>query len=87
MSIVNLVKSKLYNIYKDFETTEHKLIYVFLEITRKCNLSCTHCGSDCSKDSSMNEMTTESWLSIIDYLNYIYKPFFVITGGESYNFV
>ncbi len=82
MSIVNLVKSKLYNIYKDFETTEHKLIYVFLEITRKCNLSCTHCGSDCSKDSSMNEMTTESWLSIIDYLNYIYKPFFVITGGE-----
>lgn len=82
MSISDSVKSKLYNKYKAIETKKHKLLYVFLEITRRCNLSCTHCGSDCSKDNSMKEMTTDSWLSIIDYINHLYDPFFVITGGE-----
>lgn len=76
------MKSFLYRKYKSLETKEHELKYLFLEITRKCNLSCIHCGSDCSADSSMKEMTTESWISIIDYMVKLYNPIFVITGGE-----
>lgn len=75
-------KKSRYNIYKKLETNDHKLKYLFLEVTRRCNLSCIHCGSDCSRDNSMKEMTAESWVSIIDYFHALYNPVFVITGGE-----
>lgn len=68
--------------YKHLEREEHKLRYLFLELSRKCNLSCRHCGSDCSSDSSMAEMTPETWMQIIDYMMERYNPFFVLTGGE-----
>ena len=48
--------------YKRLETKEHPLLYVFLELTRKCNLSCRHCGSDCTSAESSAQLTTESWL-------------------------
>jgi radical SAM protein with 4Fe4S-binding SPASM domain len=43
-----------------------------------------HCGSDCKKEIESPELTTESWLKIIDYLkNKFSKSIaFVITGGE-----
>lgn len=28
-----------------------KLIYLFLELTNQCNLSCIHCGSDCTSSN------------------------------------
>lgn len=78
----NSLQTLLYRRYKNIEIKKHELRYLFLEITRNCNLTCIHCGSDCSKDRSMPEMTTDSWISIIDYMQEIYSPFFVITGGE-----
>lgn len=81
-NMLEALKSSLFRKYKSNETCDHKLKYLFLEVTRKCNLACIHCGSDCSRDFSMSEMTTESWISIIDYMYELYNPFFVITGGE-----
>ena len=79
---ITTIKSFAYNRYKEIETQKHRLQYLFLEITRKCNLSCLHCGSDCSSDSSMEELSKEQWFDIIDQMYFTYRPFFVITGGE-----
>lgn len=84
MSLFSTAKQKLYKIYTDSEVRTHQLCYLFFEITRRCNLSCIHCGSDCSSSPSMAELTTDSWLKIIDYLSETFDPLpvIVITGGE-----
>jgi radical SAM protein with 4Fe4S-binding SPASM domain len=78
------LREKLHGVYKNWETKDHKLLYLFLELTRRCNLQCRHCGSDCSSDSSFEEMPTETWLEIIDHIhsNFAAELAFVITGGE-----
>ena len=78
------MRADLYNLYKQKETKKHLLQYLFLEITRQCNLSCLHCGSDCRSDKTATTLSLESWLSIIDYCSAAFSPelFFVITGGE-----
>lgn len=77
-------KHALYNLYKNVETKEHELLYLFLEVTRRCNMNCLHCGSDCKATSNMPEFTTESLLKIVDYFADHFSPSmaFVITGGE-----
>jgi MoaA/NifB/PqqE/SkfB family radical SAM enzyme len=83
LNLKNILKEKLHNAYKKEELKKHYLQYLFLEITKKCNLNCLHCGSDCSKDISSPELTTESWFKIIDYFksNFSESVVFVITGG------
>lgn len=78
------IRQKLYHLYTEHELKEHHLRYLFFEITRRCNLKCIHCGSDCTSNSTMNELTTESWLKIIDYIKdtFFPLPFIVLTGGE-----
>ena len=64
--MLNRFRSFAYDAYRRLETRQHRLMYLFLEITRKCNLSCLHCGSDCGRESVGEELTTESWLKLID---------------------
>ncbi len=84
MKINDKIKSIIFNNYKDLEIKKHTLLYLFLEITRKCNLNCLHCGSDCTKETNTSELTTESWIKIIDYVCEKFSPqiAFIITGGE-----
>ena len=84
MVLKTKIKSKLHSIYKKIEIKEHKLSYLFLEITRKCNLNCLHCGSDCKADINFPELTTESWFKIIDYFEKTYSKSLalILTGGE-----
>ena len=84
MKIKNQIKTKLHSVYKKIEIKEHKLSYLFLEITRKCNLDCLHCGSDCKADNNFPELTTDSWFKIIDYFEKTFskKVAFILTGGE-----
>ncbi len=74
----------LHRYYKSLEIKDHILLYLFFEITRLCNLYCLHCGSDCRSDIQNGELTTDSWLKIIEYLDksFSQKPSIVITGGE-----
>jgi len=78
------IKKNLHTLYKNIEIKEKRLNYLFLEITRICNLNCLHCGSDCKSVSSSNQLSTESWKKIIDYIcvNFSNKVRIVITGGE-----
>jgi radical SAM protein with 4Fe4S-binding SPASM domain len=84
MKLKHKLQSKAQNYYKKMEIKDHNLLYLFLEITRKCNLNCLHCGSDCKSESELAELTTISWLKIIDYIadKYSDELTFVITGGE-----
>jgi len=84
MKLKHKLQSKAHNYYKKMEIKDHNLLYLFLEITRKCNLNCLHCGSDCKSENKIAELTTESWIKIIDYMvdKYSDELTFVITGGE-----
>lgn len=70
--------------WQALERRDHELLYVFFEITRACDLSCRHCGSDCRSEPNAPSLSTESWLAIADDLreNFGTRPFVVITGGE-----
>jgi len=73
-----------YDRYKSLESAEHRLLYLFLEITRQCKLSCRHCGSDCRADLEAPVLSAESWFSIVDSVSSRFSRdlCFVITGGE-----
>src|ERR1017187_1563063 len=64
---------------------EHPLDYLFLEVTRACNLSCAYCGSTCGLKSQREELTASEF---IDVLRQIAKDFnapdimVAVTGGE-----
>lgn len=78
------VRDYLHQIYKKTECKEHQLLYLFLELTRACNLACKHCGSDCNSKTKFNALTTDSWLKLLENISYSFspKPAIVLTGGE-----
>jgi len=62
-----------------------QLKYLFLELTKKCNMACEHCGSNCSTTTSGSELTTEQWKEFILYASKQFdnnRVVFCITGGE-----
>jgi len=54
--------------YRRAMTAYHPLRYLFLEITQRCNLACLHCGSDCRSDPNLEELSTEEWVGVLDYV-------------------
>lgn len=85
MIIPDIFKNYAHQIYKNLERNESALFYLFLEITRKCNLNCRHCGSDCKSEVAEKELTTESWLRLLDDISESFNPLptIVLTGGEA----
>jgi radical SAM protein with 4Fe4S-binding SPASM domain len=66
-------------------TREHPLQYLFLEITRRCNLKCAYCGSDCSAESVRKELPTARWIELVRQLAEDFaapKVMIAVTGGE-----
>ena len=64
---------------------EHPLQQLFWECTLRCNLHCRHCGSDCRREASQNDMPAEDFLRVLDSVSRHYDPhkvFVVISGGE-----
>ncbi len=75
----------LFRKYKENESKIHSLSYVFWECTLRCNLRCQHCGSDCKKDASINDMPLSDFLGSVDQLKGLVNPnktMIVLTGGE-----
>jgi radical SAM protein with 4Fe4S-binding SPASM domain len=84
MPVFENLRKTAYRLYVKQQTKDHELLYLFLELTRRCNLNCIHCGSDCSSTAPNSELTTESWLKILDYIRQTFDPLplIVLTGGE-----
>ncbi len=77
------VKRIAYRRFKKAETNLHELNYLFWECTTRCNLNCLHCGSDCRKDSNLQDMPLEDFLSALDSIQSPARDFIVVlTGGE-----
>jgi radical SAM enzyme (rSAM/lipoprotein system) len=75
----------IFNRFRKNEIKLHELTYLFWECTRRCNLKCLHCGSDCSADSNAADMPFDDFLKAILPLQKKYnsaKVTVAITGGE-----
>jgi len=69
--------------FRKTQTRLHELNYLFWECTTRCNLNCLHCGSDCRKESTHQDMPLEDFLTALDSIPSPEKHFIVaITGGE-----
>ena len=63
----------------------HELRYLFLEITRRCNLACAYCGSGCSPAWSRPELDSAQWIAVLQQIARDFVPsqvMLAITGGE-----
>ena len=54
--------------------------YVLWDCSRRCNLSCLHCGA--VKEHYPNELSTDRILALIDELAALRVRMFAVTGGE-----
>lgn len=65
---------------------DHTLNTLFWECTLRCNLACKHCGSDCRVDSSVQELSGEEFLTVVDGITPYVDPnkvLVIFTGGEA----
>ncbi|KJF44637.1 TIGR04133 family radical SAM/SPASM protein [Draconibacterium sediminis] len=77
------LKKYAFRQFKKIETRAHELNYLFWECTTRCNLNCIHCGSDCAKDSTFNDMPLNDFLKAIDTIEGKAPNFTIVfTGGE-----
>ncbi|HOU93119.1 MAG TPA: radical SAM protein [Polyangiaceae bacterium] len=64
---------------------EHELRYLFLEVTRRCNLTCAYCGSSCGPRARRDELGVDEWLNVIRQVAADFDPrrvMVAVTGGE-----
>jgi MoaA/NifB/PqqE/SkfB family radical SAM enzyme len=63
----------------------HDLDYFFWEATLRCNLTCRHCGSDCTRDAQQPELPAEKVLSVFHDIaahTDASRVMVAVTGGE-----
>jgi radical SAM protein with 4Fe4S-binding SPASM domain len=78
------IRPRIARLYRRLEARRHELRYLFFEVTRRCNLRCRHCGSDCTSEAVRREMALEDWVAAADYIHNHFGShiFLVLTGGE-----
>jgi heme b synthase len=59
-----------------------KLQLVAWEITRSCNLYCTHCRASAQHGPYEGELTTAECFRLLDQIAATAKPIIILTGGE-----
>ena len=52
------------------------------ELTRSCNLACSHCRASAERGPYPGELSTEEVLRVMDEMASISKPVIILTGGE-----
>ena len=76
---------ELFRHYRNMQAKIHDLTYLFWECTLRCNLNCSHCGSDCLSSSSVTDMPAEDFLGVLDKVRKKLDPRKItvaLTGGE-----
>lgn len=64
---------------------EHPLRYLFLEVTRRCNLACAYCGSGCGPKATRDEMPASEWIDVVRRIASEFDArdvMIAVTGGE-----
>lgn len=56
--------------------------FLWLDLTRKCQLQCVHCHNDSGPDGTHGTMTREGWVSVLDQAANAGVPGVQFTGGE-----
>jgi radical SAM protein with 4Fe4S-binding SPASM domain len=51
-------------------------------LTRKCNLKCSHCYINATTQQLKNELTTEEGKNLIDQICEVSRPLLILSGGE-----
>ena len=57
-------------------------LVVSWNLTRKCNLKCSHCYINATPTELKNELTTEESYNLIDQIAEVSRPLLVLSGGE-----
>lgn len=63
----------------------HPLRYLFVEVTRRCNLACAYCGSSCNGKEQRPELTSAEWISVMEQVAADFdapKVMIALMGGE-----
>ena len=79
------LRRRLLPVHQDLERRLHELCYLFFEITQRCNLSCRHCGSDCTRDHEQPDLPAEDVLRVLRGVRERHDPAGItvaVTGGE-----
>lgn len=58
------------------------LSFLWMEITEKCQLGCSHCYADSGPRGSQGEMTLADWCRVIDEANHLNIEMVQFIGGE-----
>lgn len=75
----------LFRIYHKQVVAEHQLKCLIWECTLKCNLSCKHCGSDCSYNDRSSDMPYDDFANLLDTIEQHIPPHklkITFSGGE-----
>jgi len=70
--------------YRAYLQKHPKLAYLFIELTNRCNMRCTHCGSWCSPENSQN-IDVDAVYETLKSVKARYKSahtMICLTGGE-----
>jgi radical SAM protein with 4Fe4S-binding SPASM domain len=51
-------------------------------VTRKCNLKCSHCYINAAKEELKDELTTEEAKNLMDQISHVSRPLLILSGGE-----
>ncbi len=64
------------------EKQKTNLRMVAWELTRSCNLACSHCRASSRHGAYRDELTTSECFKVIDDIASFSKPIIILTGGE-----
>lgn len=65
-----------------FENRPRDLRMIAWEVTRRCNLACSHCRASSKYAAYPNELTTAECFKLIDEIVSFSNPVIILTGGE-----
>lgn len=71
--------------YQHVQRQLHDLRMLVFEVTQRCNLTCRHCGSDCTRDASVPDLPAAKILEVLEDVAQAYDPkriTVMIGGGE-----
>lgn len=71
--------------YQQLQRQLHDLRMLIFEVTQRCNLTCRHCGSDCTRSSAVPDLPADKILEVLEEVGQAYdseRITVMIGGGE-----